>query len=78
MTEEASGAPTARIVALSSPGTPRGAVGRAVLDAVRRRAPAPDVDLCEVEDTPALLAALRFAGPVVVVDALIGGAEGEV
>jgi Ni,Fe-hydrogenase maturation factor len=78
MTEQAPGAPTGRIVALSSPASPRGAMGRAVLDAVRRRQPGGTIELCEVEDALSLLAALRLDGPVVVVDALIGGAEGEV
>jgi hypothetical protein len=46
MTREASGAPRARIVALSSRGSPRGGLGRAVVEAVRRRGPLEDFELC--------------------------------
>jgi hydrogenase maturation protease len=66
-----------RVVALGRRGSGDDGAGPAVLDRLRALAPA-GVELLEAPDPSALVEWLRFAGPVVVVDAVAGVPAGEV
>ncbi|HEY6106128.1 MAG TPA: hydrogenase maturation protease [Anaeromyxobacteraceae bacterium] len=66
-----------RVVALGRRGSGADAAGPAVLDRLRSLAP-PGVELLEAPEPSALVEWLRFAGPVVIVDALAGATAGEV
>ena len=68
---------TCRVIALGRRGSGDDAAGPAVLDRLRALAPA-GVELLEAPDPSELVEWLRFAGPVVLVDALAGVAAGEV
>lgn len=69
----------ARVIGLGQRLAGDDAVGLAVLERMRARGVPPDVELFEAREASALVHLLQTAGPVVVVDAVVGkGPPGEV